>query len=212
MNVSIECLAASGAEAASQVRQQVFGREWRLTLPRLSEDDPERQLTLVARDRSNQEPIAALTVVETTGDAEMHGCLGLSCLKGERAARYTQLAVLKPYHGMNLPLRLILEARRRFVGPRQIHYTWLLFDAKRAKTSSLCNLLGFGASRRRFFTEYGCSRVLTRDETSPEAALCDRRAQSWLEETGKDGFVVSGKFDEGTGLLRGYQVSYLEAE
>ena len=39
-----------------------------------------------------------------------------------------------------------------------------------------------------------------------------RRAQSWFEETGKDGFGAGGKFDEGAGLLRGHQVSYLEAE
>jgi hypothetical protein len=195
MNISIECFADSGAEAASQVRQRVFGREWRLTLPQLSESDPERQLTLVARDRSNQEPVAALTVVETTGYAELHGRLGLSFLKRDRVARYAQLAVLKPYRGMNLPVRLILEARRRFVGPKQIHHTWLLFDAERAKTSSLCNLLGFGASRRRFFTEYGCSRVLTRDEISPHAELCDRRAQRWLDGTEPKG-VVENSFAE----------------
>jgi hypothetical protein len=188
MNISIECLAAS-AEAACQVRQQVFGREWRVTLPQLSEYPPERQLTLVVRDRTNQEPVAALTVVETTGDAEMHGRLGLSFFKGERTARYTQLAVLKPYRGMNLPVRLILTARRRFVGPKQIRYTWLLFDAEHAKTSSLCSLLGFGASRRRFLTEYGCSRVLTRDEATTQAELCDRRAQSWLEEVEYNGLA-----------------------
>ena len=105
MNVYIEC-DGPGAKAASRVRQQVFGREWRLTLPPLSECAPELQLTLVARDRSNQEPIAALTVLETTGNAEIHGRLGLDYFNEERTARYTQLAVLKPYRGMNLPVRL----------------------------------------------------------------------------------------------------------
>lgn len=188
MNIYIECDGPE-SKAASSVRQQVFGREWQLMLPPLSKCAPELQLTLIARDRSNEEPIAAFTVLETTGNAEIHGRLGLDYFKTERAARYTQLAVLKPYRGMNLPVWLILEARRRFVGPRQIRYTWLLFDAERAKTSSLCKVLGFDASQRTFLTEYGCSRVLSRDETSWQAAQCDLCAVSLLKETGNNGFV-----------------------
>ena len=180
MNLSIECLPAS-APAACPVREQVFGREWRVILPNLSEYPADRQLTLVARDRSNQEPIAALTVVETTSDVKTHGRFGLSFFKDERAARYTQLAVLKPFRGLNLPVRLILDARRRFVDPRQIHYTWLLFGAERARTSSLCTLLGFGARSSSFLTEYGCSRVLMRDETATLTKLCDYHAQSRLD-------------------------------
>jgi hypothetical protein len=44
-----------------------------------------------------------------------------------RVARYTQLVALKPYRGMNMPLRLILEGHRRFVAPGQFDYTWLLW-------------------------------------------------------------------------------------
>jgi len=142
----------------------------------------------VARDESTQEPVAALTVIETTGDAELHDRLGLSFPAGERAARYTQLAVLKPYRGMNLPIRLILAAQRRFVHPQKIHRTWLLFNAERAEKSSLCNLLGFDVSRNAFLTEYGRSRVLTRDETSPRAAFCDACARSRLNENGPNEF------------------------
>lgn len=136
----------------------------------------------MACDRSNREAVAAVTVLETTGNIELDCRLGLSFSVRERVARYTQLAVLKAHRGINLPVRLIIESRRRFVGPKHIRYTWLMFNAERAKTSVLCNLLGFAASRLRFFTEYGCVRILTRDETSLEAALCDRRAQNWLEE------------------------------
>jgi GNAT superfamily N-acetyltransferase len=196
MSISIECVTASDAEAASHVRQQVFERELRLNLPRLSECNPEGQLTLVARDTATHEPIAALTVVETTGRADLHDRLGLAFIKGERAARYTQLAVLKPYRGINLPVRLILEARRRFVGPRQIHYTWLLFDADRVRTSSFLNVLGFGARGTRILTEYGYSRVLIRDDTSPQAALCDERARRWLQETGHGRLVSAAAIDQ----------------
>jgi hypothetical protein len=185
MDILIECVPAS-ADAATQVRQQVFAREWQVTLPRLTEYDPKRQLTLVARNRSNQEPIAVLTVLETTGDTKLHSRLGLSSFEGDSAARYTQLAVLMPYRGMNLPILLITEARKRFVGPKQIRYTWLMFDAERAKSSSLCHRLGFGTSPGRFLTEYGCVRILTRDERSPGAALCDRKTRTWLEEAGCD--------------------------
>jgi hypothetical protein len=104
-------------------------------------------------------------------------------------ARYTQLAVLKPYRGLNLPVRLILEAHRTFVRPKEIRYTWLLFDAARARTSSLCQLLGFSASSRRFLTEYGCSRALTRDESTMQARSCDRTAQSWVDGEGYASFA-----------------------
>ena len=198
MNIYIEC-EGPNEKAASKVREQVFGREWHLSLPSLGECDPELQLTLVARDVSNHEPIAALTVLETTGNADLHGRIGLDYLNTQRAARYTQLAVLRPYRGMNLPIRLILEAQRLFVGPRQIQYTWLLFDANRAKSSSLCNLLGFGVSINTFLTEYGCSRVLIRDETSRHAALCDRQARSLLQPPKSDG--LNNTIDPGANRL-----------
>jgi len=186
MNISIECVASS-ATAACQVRNEVFGREWHVILPELTQYSPERQITLVAHDRSSDEPVAVLTALETTREEEMHARLGLSFFHHERVARYTQLAVLKPYRGLNLPVRLILEAHRRFVSPRGIRYTWLLFDAERAKTSSLGSLLGFSVSSRKFLTEYGCSRALTRDETTAHAKSCDRLAQASV-----DGAVYAG--------------------
>ena len=181
MNISIESVPVSD-ESVCRIREQVFRCEWRVLLPSLSQYSPERQLTLVARDRSTEEAVAALTVVETTNDSEMHNRFGLCSLQSGRTARYTQLAVLKPYRGMNLPARLILAARERFVCPREIRYTWLLFDAEHARASSLCRLLGFHASWRTFLTNYGCSRVLTRDEFSAAAEVCDRQAQCLLEQ------------------------------
>ena len=186
MTISLECQTAFSIDDAARVREHVFVREWRLALPRLNEEDSERQLTIVARDEFTQEPVAALTVIETTGDAELHDRLGLCFPAGERAARYTQLAVLEPYRGMNFPIRLILAAQRRFVDPQKIHHTWLLFNAERAKHSSLCNLLGFDVSRDAFLTEYGRSCVLRRDESSPRAAFCDASARAWLNEQGRN--------------------------
>lgn len=191
MNISIECVESADDRDASQVREQVFGQEWRLTLPRLHDYNPDRQLTLVGRDCSDDEPVAVLTVVETTGDDSLHSRLGLSFDEKQRVARYTQLAVLKPYRGMNLPVQLILEARRKFILPRKIDYTWLLFDANRAKASALCNLLGFSASGPKFLTEYGCSRVLIRNEKSRQAAIGDGQAESLLDEHRQAGILIA---------------------
>src|SRR5215467_2458802 len=101
MDISIECVAPSAA-AVCRVRNEVFGREWRVSLPDLSQYPPERQLTVVAFDRSSldtskHEPVAVVTVLETTGQEELHRRFGLSHFNHERTARYTQLAVLKPY-------------------------------------------------------------------------------------------------------------------
>jgi hypothetical protein len=166
---------------ADRIRQEVFEREWSLQLPPLPDYDETRMLTLVARTESNNEPVAALTAVETTNNPELHDSLGLSFEEGVRVARYTRMAVLKPYRGMNIPVRLILEARRRFIIPGRFGYTWLLFEASRAKSSSFCKLLGFHANPQAFHTEYGYSRVLMRNEIEGLADLRDRETEQYLD-------------------------------
>jgi len=121
-------------------------------------------LTLIARGESDPDPAAVLTVLETTGDDELHRSLGLMFNTKTRVARYTQLAVLKPYRGMHIASQLVLEAYQRFVVPRRVDYTWLLFGAERANSSSFCRQLGFVASPETFYSEYGRCRVLTRNE------------------------------------------------
>jgi hypothetical protein len=81
---------------------------------------------------------------------------------------------------MNLPLMLILKAHYNFVAPGKFSHTWLLFDAKRAASSSLCARLGFSAGERAFHSQFGIRRILVRDERS---ALCEqalRRTQKYL--------------------------------
>jgi hypothetical protein len=79
-------------------------------------------------------------------------------------ARYTQLAVAPAYRGLNIPMALLREAHVRFVRPGGFDYTWLLFPADRAASSSLCRHLPFGSGARIVSTEYGRSRVLVRNE------------------------------------------------
>jgi hypothetical protein len=152
------------AAAAAYVREEVFEREWKIRVPRLPRWAVGEMLTLVARVESRSEPVAALTVMETTTDHGLHQRFGLTFPEQTRIARYTQLAVLAPYRGLKIPLQLVIEARRRFVVPEGIDYTWLLFDAEHARASSFCKQLDFRAGAEVFETEYGRSRVLIRNE------------------------------------------------
>ena len=108
--------------------------------------------------------MAVLTVVDTTGDAMLHERFGLPFSMQHRTARYTQLAVLNPYRGLDIPLQLITEGQRLFVTPGGFEHTWLLFNAERAARSSFCRRLGFQAGSRTYRSEYGRVRVLARDE------------------------------------------------
>jgi hypothetical protein len=170
MNITIESANdAKALRAASSVREEVFGKHCYRRLPQIERYDPAHILTMIARLGYTNEPIAALSVVETTGDAALHSALKLPFPDGIRVARYTQLAVLKAYRGLRLPAHMISEARRRFVLPNHILYTWLLCEASTARSSSFCRELGFKCSDRTFATEYGSSRVLLRIETDDAA-------------------------------------------
>ncbi len=176
MNITIEAANdAAALRAVYSVREEVFGKQCFRRLPRLEGYDPAQILTLVARLAYTNEPVAALSVVETTGDVAQHSALELSFPGGSRVARYTQLAVLKAYRGLHLPAHMIAEARRRFVLPNQIRYTWLLFNADTARSSSFCRELSFKCVEREFATEYGRSRVLVRRERNDEAELAGQR-------------------------------------
>lgn len=165
MNITIESANdARALRAARSVREEVFGKQCLRRLPRLESYDPTHILTLVARSGYTNEPVAALSVVETTGDAAQHSAMELSFPDGIRVARYTQLAVLKAYRGLHLPAHMISEARRRFVLPNHILYTWLLFNAGTARSSSFCRELSFKCIEKEFATHYGRCRVLVRKE------------------------------------------------
>ena len=151
---------------AAYVREEVFGREWNLRIPPIVTVDGAECLTLIASSRPDLQPVAVVTVVETTQDLALHRRLGLLFPEGARIARYTQLAVLKPYRGLSIPVQLVAEAHRRFVAPQRIEYTWLLFNANRAASSSFCTALGFRPAPGTVNTEYGLSRVLIRNHAS----------------------------------------------
>jgi hypothetical protein len=68
-----------------------------------------QRIDLIARVERSGDPVAVLTVVDTTGDAALHERFGLPFSTQDRTARYTQLAVLKPYRELDIPLKLITE-------------------------------------------------------------------------------------------------------
>jgi hypothetical protein len=163
-----------------RIRQQVFEYEMGLTLPALSVPEGLAAAHVIARAELTGEPVAALTVVDTTKETDLREQYGLYLHPNARTARYTQLAVSKPYRGMNLPLMLILEAHCHFVVPGRFTHTWLLFDAKRTANSSLCARLGFSASERVFHSQLGMTRILVRDERSAHCEQALRQTQLYL--------------------------------
>jgi hypothetical protein len=166
--------------AMRRIRRQVFEYEMGLALPALSAPEGVAAAHVIARAEATGAPVAALTVVDTTNETDLCGRYGLCLHPNARAARYTQLAVVKPYRGMNLPLMLILKAHYHFVVPGGFTHTWLLFDAERAASSSLCARLGFSASEGVFHSQLGVNRLLVRDERSAFCEQAIRRTQQYL--------------------------------
>ncbi len=167
------------AAAIRHVRREVFEREWGLTLPDPQADSVAPRLHLLARTGPNGDPVATLSVVETSRSS-LHREYGLNFEPGARVARYAQLAVMRPYRGLNIPLGLILCARRLFVRAGGFRYTWFLFDAERAVRSPLRKLPGFAVSSRKYFTEYGAQRVLARDELCPNSERLYIEAENYV--------------------------------
>jgi hypothetical protein len=87
--------------------------------------------------------VGSLTVVETSHDSLARGAFKLPVPAGASSAFYTCVAVLPEYRGLCIPVRLMFEARRVFVEPRGIQYTWLLYDADRAESTRLCRIMKY---------------------------------------------------------------------
>ena len=183
MEILVEQL-TNGArlEDINRIRQQVFERELGINLPPLGSSENGHAAYLVARVGPNREPVGSLCVLDTSEDHLLHEGFGLKFEPRARVARYTNLAVLKPYRGMNIPLAMMLEAHRRVVVPRQFDYTWLLFDVARAGNSFLSRLLGFTPLPETFVSEYGCRCPLLRDERTMRSAQFIERAEAYFQQ------------------------------
>ena len=203
MRIIIEAVTDKNGEAAMErIRRQVFEREIGLKLPRLGTSDSAGVLHLLARTESEGDPVATLTVLNTSGDQDLFDKYGLEFDSGALTARYTQLAVLKPYRGMSIPLMMIIEGHRRFVAPQQIQHTWLLFDAGRAAESTMCKLLAFDPGERVLESEYGTSRALVRNEMAPRSIAANRSAGEFLDQFVTSYSITSPRESPHPGFLR----------
>ena len=151
-------------DAVLRIRQQVFERERGIKLAPVGSSENGYATYLLARVGPDREPVGSLCVIDTSDNHELHESFGLKFEPQARVARYTHLAVLKPYRGLNIPLAMMLEAQRSVIAPRRFDHTWLLFDVERASNSFLTHLLGFTQLTDTFVSEYGCRCPLVRHE------------------------------------------------
>src|SRR5687768_9799855 len=123
MNIIIEQIANSEDVAAMlEVRRQVFEREMGIVLS--EEPAPGNTSHWLARFEQSREAVGTLSVVDTSRQYRLHDSLGLKFDPEARVARFTHLAVLKPYRGMNIPLAMMLEAHRSVIVPGQFDFPW----------------------------------------------------------------------------------------
>lgn len=194
MDISIEKIQNSDDVAAMlDVWRQVFEHEMGIVLP--YSDATANTSHWLARLVKSREAVGTLSVVNTSGQHQLHESLGLRFEPEKQVARFTHLAVLKPYRGMNIPLAMMLEAHRSVIVPGDFDYTWLLFDVGRAPKSFLSRQLGFTLLPQTFVSEYGCRCPLVRNERTPAAARAIRTAGSYLErwnaEAAREPFAIS---------------------
>jgi hypothetical protein len=180
MDIVIEQITSSeDVTAMLEVWQQVFEREMGIMLPH--EAASSHISHWLARLGSSREPVGTLSVADTTGQQQLHHSLGLGFDPQTRVARFTHLAVLKPYRGQNIPLAMMLEAHQRTIVPGEFDHTWLLFDVEKAAKSFLSRQLGFTVLPQTFVSEYGCRCPLVRNERTYEAAVAIRQAELYLK-------------------------------
>jgi hypothetical protein len=182
MKIRMEAVTNIGQEvAAARVRREVFGTEWAIELSRIARDELSRAKQLIVRVLPDDEVVATVAILDTTGNRILHEKYEVPFSSSERVARYTHMAVLKPYRGLNLPLHMLLEARQLFIIPGGFTCTWLLFPAEMAMSSTFCTTLGYSASARIVNGEQGRSRVLLRNEKSQEADVADMQTRCFLD-------------------------------
>lgn len=163
-----------------EVWEQVFQREMGITLPR--DSAPGNISHWLARSALSKKAVGTLSVVDTSDQHQLHESLGLGFDRKARVARFTHLAVLKPYRGRRIPLAMMLEAHKSVIVPDQFDHTWLLFDVEKATGSFLTRQLGFKPLPQTFVSEYGCRCPLVREEHTPEAELFIQQAERYLKQ------------------------------
>ena len=146
------------------IRTQVFTIERGFTFKPLPGPGEAGVWHFLARD--GQDAISTLSIVDTTGDCQLHQRYRLRFGKNDRVARYAQLAILKPYRKRAIFRTLIEAAESAVIGPNRFAVGWLLYPAAQARSSMLIRDLGFNAEAPLLTTEFGKCHVLVRRESS----------------------------------------------
>jgi len=116
--------------------------------------------------RDNHNTIGTLSVVDTTGDRQVHQRYRLRFAEHDRVARYSQLAVLRPYRKRGIFKMLIDTAQSTVIRPNGFAVGWLLYTAAHARSSMLTQCLGFTVQEPLLATEFGSFHALIRRESS----------------------------------------------
>lgn len=163
-NIQTEAMTSDRQWAeVSAVRTQVFTTEYGFSFKPLPGPGKTGIWHFVARD--NRGVIGTLSVVDTTGDRQVHQRYLLSFGENERVARYAQLAVLKPYRKRGIFKKLIETAQNTVIRPNRFAVEWLLYPAAHTRSSMLTKELGFIAEAPLLTTEFGSCRALIRRES-----------------------------------------------
>lgn len=188
-NVRIEAVHTDQQWAeVSSIRTQVFSTEFGYPFSPLLGVGESGFWHLLARDK--HDAIGVLSVMDTTGNRRVHQQNRLSFGETERVARYTQLAILKPYRKRGIFEMLIETAQRTVIRPHGFTVEWLLYPAALACSSKLTRCLGFTAETPTLATEFGKCHVLVRRELSlahasepeqPFSAIENSRVQAHRE-------------------------------
>jgi acyl carrier protein len=149
----------------SDVRSRVFTGEYGFSFTPLPGPTQSGIRHFLARDNGNA--VGTLSVVDTTTDRELHQKYHLAFDHNDRVARYSQLAILRPYRKRGVFEVLFKTALATVIHPEQFTVGWLLYPAAHARSSRLTASLGFAAEDPLLTTEFGECHVLIRRETNP---------------------------------------------
>jgi hypothetical protein len=170
MDIFVETVTdCESTEEIRQIEQEVFEQELGMRLSNYNCKQTGPYFQLLARPGPGEKAVASLAVVDTTNSVDLLGQCGIEIEMGKKIARYTRLAVRRPFRGLDIPLFLILEANRRFILPNQYDYSWLLFEERRASSTTLSTVFNLSPLKTVVRSEYGLCRVLLRNEQSTSA-------------------------------------------
>jgi acyl carrier protein len=164
-DVQIEA-ATTGQQWAEMlaIRTQVFSSEHGLSVRPLPEPGATGVWHFLARN--NQDAIGTLSVVDTTGNQEVHRRYELDFGKNERVARYAHLAILRPYRKRGIFKMLIEAAESAVIQPNGFAVSWLLYPDAHGRSSVLTRCFRFCVKAPVLRTEFGSCYVLIRREQS----------------------------------------------